>query len=78
MGEGHVSPTRANVLRFIAAYVERHTYGPTIREIAAGVGCATSSAHRHVDELARAGQIVKAWRRARTIRLHNLPNLPGS
>jgi len=64
-----MNQTRRNVLRFIERYIERHTYGPTIREIAAGVGCATSSAHRHVTGLARAGQIAKAWRRARSIRL---------
>ena len=63
------SPTRANILRFITTYIERHTYGPTIREIAEGVGCATSNAHRHVSNLAKAGKIVKRWHQARSIRL---------
>ena len=63
------STTRANVLRFITTYIERHSYGPTIREIAEGVGCATSNAHRHVSNLAKAGKIVKRWHQARSIRL---------
>jgi SOS-response transcriptional repressor LexA len=61
--------TQARVLRFIRSYIGRHTYGPTIAEIAEGVGIAKSNAWRHVTELAREGKIVKRWRRARSIRL---------
>ena len=61
--------TQANILRFIRSYIERHSYGPTIREIAEGVGCAPSNAQRHVVKLAQTGQIVKGWRKARSIRL---------
>ena len=61
--------TRARVLEYIKSYIERHHYGPTIREIAAGVGCAPSNAQRHVVKLAAAGKIVKGWHQARSIRL---------
>jgi SOS-response transcriptional repressor LexA len=63
------SQTQTNVLRFIKSYIHRHGYGPTIREIAEGVGCAPSNAHRHVTKLAQAGKIRKRWHVARSIRL---------
>ena len=64
-----MNQTRARVLEFIKTYIAQHTYGPTIREIAAGVGTAPSNAQRHVVKLAQAGQIVKRWHHARSIRL---------
>ena len=63
------TPTRANVLRFIQSYIDRHTYGPTIREIATGIGRSPSNAQYHVVELAKAGKILKGWHQARSIRL---------
>ena len=63
------SQTRTNILRFITSYIEGHTYGPTIREIAEGVDCAPSNAHRHVCQLALSGKITKGWHQARSIRL---------
>jgi SOS-response transcriptional repressor LexA len=64
-----LNQTRANILRFITTYIGRNGYGPTVREIAAGVGTVPSNVQRHVVALARAGKIVKRWRRARSIRL---------
>lgn len=46
--------TRERVLRFIHAYRRERQYGPTTREIAAGVGLASNStAAMHLDNLRR-------------------------
>lgn len=50
--------TRQIILDFIIAYFQKHGYAPTIREICAGVGLAsTSSVHAHIKTLKRLGYL---------------------
>ena len=49
---------RENVLNFIITYFKEHGYAPTVREIGAGVGLAsTSSVHAHIKTLKRLGYL---------------------
>lgn len=62
--------SRARVLDFIEAYIEDHGYGPSIRDIAAGVGLASvSSAEYHLHQLEAEGCITRAPKVPRSIRL---------
>lgn len=53
------SPRQADVLRFIAGYVETHGYPPTRREIGAALGitaaASTNAIHDHLAALERKG-----------------------
>lgn len=61
---------RAGVLDFIATYIAANGYGPSLREIAAGVGLASvSSAEHHVAQLETAGLVTRAARVSRSIRI---------
>lgn len=61
---------QTKVLEFIRDYIEQHGYSPSIREIAAGVGLASSSAALYqVLRLEGAGLIVRDEGIARSIRL---------
>lgn len=58
------------VYRFIAAYQAEHGYGPSLRDIAAGVGLSTAqSVHHHIDILAARGSITRTPGIARSIRI---------
>ena len=49
---------RENVLNFIITYFKEHGYAPTVREIGAVVGLAsTSSVHAHIKTLKRLGYL---------------------
>ncbi|GAA2608357.1 hypothetical protein GCM10010399_43990 [Dactylosporangium fulvum] len=59
----------AAVLAFIAEYQTRHGYGPSLREIAKGVGLsAAQSAQYHIDALVARRQITRTPGIARSIR----------
>lgn len=63
-----VSAKKAEVLRFIEDFLADKGYSPTIREIANGVGLAsTASAHRYVKDLCAQGALCVAPKLNRTI-----------
>ncbi|KZS45723.1 hypothetical protein AWU65_07250 [Paenibacillus glucanolyticus] len=51
---------QAEVLNFIKFYVNKHGYPPTVREIAKGINCrSTSTAHNMLERLVLRGAIEK-------------------
>ena len=52
-------PTTAAVYAFIQAYLAKHPYAPTVREIATGCHLAPSSVFYHLDRLEAAGHIQR-------------------
>jgi repressor LexA len=59
------------VLSFIADYLRKHSYPPTIREIADHFEMSVKGAHDHVTALRRKDQLKHADKRPRTIELTN-------
>lgn len=56
-----LTPRQQDALRFIAGYVEAHCQAPTVTEVIAGIGLAsTSGAHRLLTGLAERGAIDRA------------------
>ncbi|MFP3959018.1 MAG: transcriptional repressor LexA [Spirochaetaceae bacterium] len=62
-----ITRRQQEVLRFIAGYVGRHKYPPTIREISAGFDISVKGAYDHVKALERKGYIALNSNRSRTI-----------
>lgn len=52
-----ISPTQQMCLQFIRQHIDTVGYPPTVREIAAEVGCAPVRAHAHLQALHAAGLI---------------------
>lgn len=55
-----ITPTKeqADVLRFIAGYIEAHGQSPTFTEMASGLGLASrATPHRHVERLEERGAL---------------------
>ena len=71
-------PRQADLLRFIAGYTEAHQgLSPSYREMAAGVGVASSSAvHRLLAGLEARGCVRRLPNRARAIELLTHPRVP--
>ena len=57
------------VLSFIAGYINKHSYPPSIREIADNFSMSVKGAHDHITALKRKGHIKQAGNRPRTIEL---------
>jgi repressor LexA len=57
------------VLTFIAEYIRKHTYPPTIREIADEFDISVKGAHDHVTALKKKGLIKQEDKRSRTMEL---------
>ena len=57
------------VLSFIAGYIDRHFYPPTIREIADNFAISVKGAHDHVTALKRKNAIRQDGKRSRTMEL---------
>jgi repressor LexA len=57
------------VLTFIAEYIRKHTYPPTIREIADKFVISVKGAHDHVTALKKKGLIKQEDKRSRTMEL---------
>jgi len=77
-GEGSVpasaatqlSDSQAEVLTYVHEYVREHGYAPTVREVAAFMGWAsTNSAHECLAVLASRGFVERSRGRARALRL---------
>jgi repressor LexA len=66
------------VLDFVRAHVARHGAPPTVREIGAGLGIASTNAvSDHLKALVRAGLIEKVPHRSRGLRAASIP-VPGT
>jgi len=59
------------VLTFIADYKNKHSYPPTIREIAEHFSMSVKGAHDHITALKRKGQLKHEDKRPRTLELTN-------
>jgi len=59
------------VLIFIANYKDKHSYPPTIREIAEHFSMSVKGAHDHITALKKKGQIKYEDKRPRTLELTN-------
>jgi len=59
------------VLLFIAEYKNKHSYPPTIREIAEYFSMSVKGAHDHITALKKKGQIKHEDKRPRTLELTN-------
>jgi len=60
------------ILEFIKSHIGKEGYPPTIREIAVGVGLASSSTvHGHLDRLEGKGLIIRQKTLTRAIRVLN-------
>ena len=67
MAKPHI---RDEILSMIRGYIDEHGYGPTIREIGAGVGLSsTASVYYHVRRLAEEGLILYNENQKRSISL---------
>jgi SOS-response transcriptional repressor LexA len=65
-----LAETGRRILRFLRAYHAEHSWMPTVREMADGLGIAsTSTVAFHLDRLERGGWIVQERGQARCIRL---------
>jgi SOS-response transcriptional repressor LexA len=64
------TPRQREVLVWLADYVDRHGYGPTIREGAAAFGMRSPHGfHAHVLALIRKGWLVDHGRKVRSVRV---------
>lgn len=62
--------TRRRVLAFIAAYIEKHGYSPSVRDICRGVDInSTSQVSKALKMLKAQGAIEMEKNRARTVRV---------
>jgi len=62
------------ILSFIADYIRKHSYPPTIREIAEHYSISVKGAHDHITALRKKGMLKQADKRPRTMGLtHALP-----
>jgi len=59
------------VLTYIADYKNKHSYAPTIREIAENFSMSVKGAHDHITALKRKGQIRQEDKRPRTLEITN-------
>jgi len=57
------------VLSFIAGFINKHSYPPTIREIADNFSISVKGAHDHITALKRKGHLKQIGNRPRTIEL---------
>ena len=64
---------RQRVLDFIKEYTAAHTYPPSVREIAAGVGIGPTTAHYHIKALRGLGYLSQDPHRARSLRVNDEP-----
>jgi repressor LexA len=66
----HDALRRQRIIEYIAATIRRHGYPPSVREIAAAVGLASTSAvHHHLSALERDGLLERDATQSRALRL---------
>lgn len=62
-----LTPRQAQTFRFLVAYLDRHGFAPTVREVAAYLGITVKGAYDHLRALQRKGYIGRGSRRSRAI-----------
>src|SRR4029078_6409064 len=66
----HAAARKQKIIEFIAATVRDRVYPPSVREIAAAVDLASTSAvHHHLSALEREGDLERGASRSRALRL---------
>lgn len=60
-------------MKFIAGYTSEHSYPPSLREIAAGVGISHNAVRTHLVRLVAEGKIQMSARGHRTIIIVDSP-----
>jgi SOS-response transcriptional repressor LexA len=56
-------------LAFVGEFVSEQGYGPSVREVAAALGCSISTAAWHLGSLKREGKLVWVPGKQRTLRV---------
>lgn len=69
--QNEVHDVAEQVYNFICAFIEEHTYPPTLQEIANGCYMSRTNVTRYVDRLEGMGRIARDPKRARGITLLN-------
>src|SRR5512132_4196113 len=80
-GVGMLSKRQREIFDFVVAYVDRHGYPPTVREIGERVGLASpSTVHAHLANLERAGYLKRDPTKPRALELlqHRRHEAPGA
>ncbi len=62
-----ITERQKQVLGFVEAYIARHQYPPTVREIASHLAVSTKAAHDHLKALERKGLVHCGTRQSRSI-----------
>ena len=71
-----LKPRQLDLLRFVKHYISDHGYGPSMREIADGLGWkSVSTSSAMLDSLERMGYVSMEFNRARSLRV--LRPVPG-
>ncbi len=66
--------TRDAIYQFLMEFIQDHGYGPTVREICAGVGLrSTGTVHYHLREMVKSGRILMDESKKRAISLPSGP-----
>ena len=72
-----LTPRQLELLRFVQGYLEAHGFGPSLREMAAGLALAgKSSIHRELCALEAHGLVRRLRRRERAIEVLLPPAIP--
>lgn len=61
--------TTMRIFEFICTFIQKKTYPPSFREIAAGCYISTAGVTRHLDKLEQRGLLWREYRKARAIKL---------
>lgn len=69
-GTDTLSDTQRAIVAFVQSYRQAHEYGPSVREVAAGVGLrSTATVQFHLLRLCNRGVLAAEPSRARTLRV---------
>ena len=73
----YLTRRQREVYEFIAQFIERHNYSPSLEEIAQGMSLSSlATVHKHLTNLAEKGMIKRHWNRGRGIELVGDLNTP--
>lgn len=66
----YLTRRQREIFEFIAAFIQRHGYSPSLEEIAQGMSLSSlATVHKHLTNLADKGMIKRHWNRGRGIEL---------
>jgi repressor LexA len=69
-----ITPLQRQTLDFIADYIDREGYPPTVTEMSVGLGVAHTSVHDRVNQLVAKGYLKRDNNKARGLKLTNRPD----